>query len=192
MLEASRSAIMSAPPGSEPDLLSLFPPAASYISSALLVPGDQVPQPYRRLLVHQHHMTVTVEAHHGGPVDVVVLDRRHQGNTYARMILLVLRSTGRIVQFGLVRIHFAFCDAGVRDEILSEKTPLGRILIQHNILRHIQPIGFLRVTPGADMVQWFGLQTPEPTYGRLAVLFCDEQPAIEVLEIVAPEGTTRG
>jgi len=24
------------------------------------------------------------------------------------------------------------------------------------------------------------------TYGRLGVIFCDEQPAIEVLEIVAP------
>jgi chorismate-pyruvate lyase len=178
---------MSSLPGSEPDLLSLFPPATSYLSSALLVPGKQVPEPYRGLLVHQHHMTVTVEAHHGGPVDVVVLDRRHQGTTYSRMILLALRGSGRIVQFGLVRIHLGFCNEAVRDAILSEKTPLGRILIQHNILRHIQPIGFLRVTPGADMMQWFGLQTPEPTYGRLAVLFCDERPAIEVLEIVAPE-----
>jgi chorismate-pyruvate lyase len=181
---------MSAAPGSEPDLLSLFPPAASYIRSALLVPGSQVPQPYRDLLVHEHHMTVTVEAFHGGPVDVVVLDRRDQGESYARMILLALRSTGRIVQFGLVRIHFAFCSQAVRDEIRAEKTPLGRILIQHNVLRRIQPIGFLRVEPGTDMMQWFKLQAAEPTYGRLAVLFCDGQPAIEVLEIVAPEPTT--
>jgi chorismate-pyruvate lyase len=178
---------MSAEPGSEPDLLSLFPPAASYLRSAQLVPGSQVPEPYRGLLVHTHHMTVTVEAHHGGPVDVVVLDRRDQGETYSRMILLAVRSTGQIVQFGLVRIHFAFCSQVVRDEIRAEKTPLGRILIQHNILRRIQPIGFLHVTPGNDMVQWFGLEGPVSTYGRLAVLFCDGQPAIEVLEIVAPE-----
>ena len=178
---------MSSAPGSEPDLLSLFPPAASYIQSAQLVPGSHVPEPYRGLLVHEHHMTVTVEAHHGGPVDVVVLDRRHQGNSYSRMILLALRGSGRIVQFGLVRIHFAFCSAEVRDEILSEKTPLGRILIRHNILRRVQPIGFLHVTPGTDMQQWFGLQSPETTYGRLAVIFCGNEPAIEVLEIVAPE-----
>jgi chorismate-pyruvate lyase len=178
---------MSAVPGSEPDLLSLFPPAASYIQSAQLIPGSQVPEPYRGLLVHQHHMTVTVEAHHGGPVDVVVLDRREQGDAYVRMILLALRSTGRIVQFGLARIHFSFCSEQVRQEIRSEKTPLGRILIAHNVLRRIQPIGFLHVVPGTDMMQWFGLQTPVPTYGRLAVLFCDGEPAIEVLEIVAPE-----
>ncbi len=178
---------MSAAPGSEPDLLSLFPPAAGYIHSALLVPGSQVPEPYRSLLVHEHHMTVTVEAHHGGPVDVVVLDRRDQGESYSRMILLALRGTGKIVQFGLVRIHFSFVSPVVREEIRSEKTPLGRILIKHNVLRRIQPIGFLRVVPGNDMVQWFGLQAPEPTYGRLAVLFCDGTPAIEVLEIVAPE-----
>ena len=86
-----------------------------------------------------------------------------------------------------MRIHFAFCSAAVCAEIRAEKKPLGRILIEHDILRRIQPIGFLQVLPASDMVQWFGLQAPETTYGRLAVIFCDGQPAIEVLEIVAPE-----
>jgi chorismate-pyruvate lyase len=170
-----------------PTLLALFPPAASYLSAAVPVLGPQVPPPYHDLLVHEHHMTVTVEAHHGGPVDVVVLDRRLDGDSYARMILLALQGSGRIVQFGIARIRFAYCSQTVRDEIVSEKTPLGRILIQHNVLRRIEPTGFLKVTPGVDMMQWFRLEKPETTYGRLAVIYCDGQPAIEVLEIVAPE-----
>jgi hypothetical protein len=39
----------------------------------------------------------------------------------------------------------------------------------------------------------FGLDTPIPTYGRLALIHCDGYPAVEVLEIVIPiePGPTR-
>jgi hypothetical protein len=53
-------------------------------------------------------------------------------------------------------------------------------------LRTIEPTSFLRVLPGPAMMDWFGLKTPRHTFGRTAVINCDEQPAIEVLEIVAP------
>jgi chorismate-pyruvate lyase len=177
-------------PPAGPDLhalLALFPPA-TYLRSAEPVHADRVPAPYRRLLVHQHHMTVTVEAHHGDLVDVVVLDRRLEGTTYARKILLALKKTGKIVQFGLVRIRLEYCSEPVRRAILAQDTPLGRILIRHNVLRRIEPTAFLRVTPGPQMVHWFDLDRPETTYGRLAIIHCDGKPAIELLEIVAPEG----
>ena len=64
---------------------------------------------------------------------------------------------------------------------------LGRILIDHNVLRRIEPTDYLRVTPGPEMMQWFDLKTPEPAYGRLAIIHCDGKPAIELVEIVAPE-----
>jgi hypothetical protein len=37
------------------------------------------------------------------------------------------------------------------------------------------------------MLDWFGLDAPRPTYGRFALIHTDEQPAVELLEIVAPE-----
>lgn len=178
---------MSASAG--PDLHTLFQlfPPSSYLREFDIVPGEWVPEPYHKLLVHEHHMTVTVEAHHGSLVDVKVLEQKRDGDSYARKILLSLQSTGRVVQFGLVRIWLPYCSQAVRDEILSEKTPLGRILINHNVLRRIEPTEFLRVTPGPDMMQWFGLTEPKITYGRLALIHCDGKPAVELLEIVAPE-----
>lgn len=167
-------------------LLALFPPA-DYLRAWAYVPAAQVPQPYHRLLVHEHHMTVTVEAHHKCAVDVVVLDRRHDGDLYARKILLTRHSDGRVVQFGLVRIHLEFTSPDVRAEIVAEQTPLGRVLIDHNVLRRIEPTAFLRVTPGPAMMTWFGLNNPTQTYGRLALIHCDGRAAIELLEIVAPE-----
>jgi hypothetical protein len=168
------------------DLFDLFPPT-SYLGAYTVVPADRVPKPYHGLLVHEHHMTVTVEAHHGSLVDVKVLEKKRQGNSYSRKILLGLQSTGRIVQFGLVRIWLHYCSPAVREQILEEKTPIGRVLINHNVLRRIEPTEFLRVIPGPEMMRWFGLSTPEPTYGRVALIYCDEQPAVELLEIVAPE-----
>lgn len=167
-------------------LLALFPPP-NFLRAHEIIAGDQVPHPYQKLLVHNHHMTVTVEAHHGSLVDVRVLDDRLEGDVYARKILLALQTTGKIVQFGLVRIRLEFVSPDVRAEITSRKTPLGRILIQHNVLRTISPTSFLRVLPGPAMMEWFGMKTMTPTFGRTAVITCDDQPAIEVLEIVSPE-----
>jgi chorismate-pyruvate lyase len=167
-------------------LLALFPPA-DYFQKEELVHGDQVPEPYHHLLVHEHHMTVTVEAHHGSLVDVRILDSRQDETSYARKILLALRNSGKIVQFGIMRVRLEFCSPQVQEAILAGKTPLGRILINHGVLRRIEPTAFLRIHPGPDLMNWFGLSEPSLTYGRLAYIHCDGQPAIELLEIVAPE-----
>ena len=152
------------------------------------VADDAVPPPYHDLLVHSHHMTVTVEAHHGDLVDVRILARKLEGDSYTRKIVLALQGSGRVVQFGVARVHLDFCSEPVREAIVAGKTPLGRILIQHNVLRVVEPTAYLRVEACAAVAKWFGLSEPRPTYGRLAVIYCDGREAIEVLEIVAPEG----
>ena len=108
---------------------------------------------------------------------------------YARAlkILLELQRSRRVVQFGIVRIHLQYCSEEVQAAIVSAKTPLGRILIDHDVLRRIQPTDFLRVMPGPKFLGYFGLTEPRTMYGRLALIHCDEKPAIELLEIVAPE-----
>lgn len=172
-------------------LLALFP-SCDELSEVAFASADDVPPPYHGLLVHEHHMTVTVEAHHGGLVDVRVLARRRDADVYSRKILLGLQKTGRVVQFGIMRVHLNFCAPDVREEIVSERTPLGRILIQHDVLRRIEPTAFLHMMPGPTMMAWFGLTQPKPTYGRLAIIHCDGLPAVELLEIVAPESPLPG
>jgi hypothetical protein len=167
-------------------LFSFFPQAGD-VPEYEIVPGDEVPPPYHGLLVHDHHMTVTVEAHHGDLVNVRVLARNQTKEDYARKILLTLRGTGRVVQFGIMRVHLPQCSEPVRAEIVAAQTPLGRILIEHDVLRRIEPTAYLRVIPGPAMMRWFDLQQPRLTYGRLAYIHCDGRPAVELLEIVAPE-----
>lgn len=166
-------------------LYALFPGSADR-PACTPIRGDQMPEPYRSLLVHTHHMTVTVERHYGGPVDVDVLETARDGDEYARKILLKLRDGGRVVQSGIVQIDLSLLSPVVRDRIVEGKTPLGRVLIEHDVLRHIRPAGYLRVEPCDEMCRWFGLKTPITTYGRLGIIYTDGRPAIEVLEILAP------
>ena len=168
-------------------LTSLFPEHDAFAEKVEYIPASTTPEPYKALLVHEYHMTVAMEEYHRCKVDVKVLDSRLDGEKYARKILLTLRRTGRVVQFGIVRVNLGYCSEAVRQRIVEGKTPFGRILIEHNVLRRIEPTAFLRVTPSPAMMEWFGLDRPRPTYGRLALIHCDEQPAVELLEIVAPE-----
>lgn len=166
-------------------LYGLFPHSTDR-PEVVEVPARELPQPYHRLLVHTHHMTVTVEDFYHSAVDVRVLASRRGGNEYSRKILLTTRDSRRVVQFGLVRIDLGACSAAVRNEILEGKTPLGRVMIEHNMLRRIEPTAFFRVALSAEMAGWFGAVPATTTYGRLGIIYTGEQPVVEVLEILAP------
>jgi hypothetical protein len=166
-------------------LYRLFPDSPDR-PAATVIPADNVPPPYHRLLVHTHHMTVTVEDFYGGPVDVKVLACRRDGDEYARKILLTHRGTGHVVQLGLVRINLGVCPEPVRNAIVEGKTPLGRVLIEHDMLRRIEPVAFLRVPLRPAMAGWFGAAAGAETYGRLGVIYTGDRPAVEVLEILTP------
>ena len=167
-------------------LYRLFPDSHDKPQASEL-PAADMPEPYHKLLVHTHHMTVTVEEFYRSPVDVQVLNCRRSGNEYARKILLTLRDDNqKVVQFGLVRINLGVCPEPVRNAIIEETTPLGRILIQHNMLRRIEPLAFLRVTLCPTMAEWFRVPPGSETFGRVGVIYTGDRPAVEVLEILAP------
>jgi chorismate-pyruvate lyase len=167
------------------ELCSLFPDADG-IPAATPISAEEMPEPYRSLLVHTHHMTVTVEQFYGDSVNVQVLESRIDADEYSRKILLSLAKSGRVVQFGIVAINVNLLSETVRNQILAGTTPLGRVLIQNNVLRRVRPISYVKVTPNTAFRSWFAMTTDEPLYGRVGVIDTDGEPAIEVLEILAP------
>ena len=169
-------------------LTSLFPDGETLFERAAHVPSALTPEPYKRLLVHEHHMTVTMEEFHHASVVVKVLDRKLDGDIYSRKILLERAGDGRIVQFGIVRFDLGVVLPAVREEILSERTPLGRILINYNVLRHIDLGAILQIAAGPGLAKLLGCETGQITYGRLATIFCNQKPAVDLLEVAAPVG----
>ena len=90
------------------------------------------------------------------------------------------------MQFGIVKFNFSYVTKDVHDEIVAGNTPLGRVLINHNVLRHIDLGAILRITAGPDLAKHLQMPENEVTYGRLATIFCNQAPAVDLLEISAP------
>jgi chorismate-pyruvate lyase len=167
-------------------LVALFYSDTAQLGQFELVTADEMPPDYCTLLAHQNHMTVTVERFHNSPVDVRVLKSQVTGTHYARKILLARQSDGVVVQFGIMRINFAYLSEKVRREVESRAKPLGRILIENNVLREVELVKLWKVTPGEDLRSLFSLPKGAVTYGRTALIHCNGEPAVELLEIVTP------
>lgn len=168
------------------ELVQLFYNNVEDLAEFEQVSGDAMPDDYRSLLDHNHHMTVTVESYHDCLVDVNVLDFRKRDVAYQRKILLTRKSDQNVVMFGIVRLHTQYLAARVRDEIESRRIPLGRVLINHNVLRRVELGKLWKVTPNLELQRHFNLESPKVTFGRTAIIHCDDEPAIELVEIVAP------
>jgi chorismate-pyruvate lyase len=164
-------------------LTSLFPEHDAFAEKVEYIPASTTPEPYKTLLVHDHHMTVAMEEHHRCKVDVTVLDSRLDGEKYARKILLTKGGTDVVVQFGIVTFDFQYVTKAVKEEILSMKVPLGRVLINHNVLRHVDLNAILRITAGPALARHLQIRDGDVTYGRVATIFCNQQPAIDLLEV---------
>ncbi len=147
----------------------------------LVAPSD-LPLVAQNLLVHQFHMTVTLEAHHHSPLAVKVLERFQSGDAYTRRICLST-DLAKPVLYGVVRIHLNFCKPEVKKAILAEAEPLGRILIRHCVLTRIELLGLLRIRSERVPKAWFGPREKD-VYGRLAVIHCDGKAAVELLELI--------
>ena len=170
-------------------------PALSYLADprfgALLeelrrepVQAAQLVEPYRGLLVHHEHMTAVLQAHHGGALQLEVLQECLDDNIYSRLIQLTVRDSAQVVETGIARLNLELMDDAVRGAILTRNRPLGDVLIRHEVLRWIQPLWFLRFSGRSGLLQPFGPGSPE-AFGRIGIIHCHGQPAIELLEIVA-------
>ncbi|TWT67245.1 hypothetical protein [Allorhodopirellula solitaria] len=183
-----------------------------YSDSDTLATFEEVamcPPPFDQLLDHNSHMTVTVEAFHGEKVDVVVhrsCNHLRDGRTiwqddpalqgegrrliaeqtasYSREITLVTHAARKIVQYGLVRLDPSTIGQEVWMEIAGEGIPLGRALINHNVLRSVELDRLWRITPNQTLASFLGTAPNEVIYGRTALIRCNDQPAIELVEIV--------
>jgi hypothetical protein len=172
-------------PGKELRLLLAFFGDAELPKSEV-VPPASIPSPYRELLVHNGHMTETLERYYEVPVDVHPYAVHRSGRMYGRKLDLTVGPEGRVVMTGAMLFNLNAVDEAVQAEILAAQVPLGRILIQHGVLREVAAETFLKILPDDPFVARFRLQAPAPAYGRLATIFCEDKPAVDLLEIVRP------
>ncbi len=151
------------------------------------VPGEQVPQPFRKLLVHEGDMTPTLEKFHRSAIHLNVLGREQRDDIYFREVLLLADDSEKVVEFGAIKINLAYFPPPARQEILREHLPLGTILARNKIDHTSRPKAFLKVQSDAFMNGVLGLNGVHTLYGRRNTLSnLQGQPLAEIVEILPP------
>ena len=142
-----------------------------------------MPEDYARLLAHDEHMTVSLEEFYAGSLSVHVVRESKCTEYYARCSLLSRQSDDRIVQFGVMRIDLAGLPIPVRRAIESHTAPLGRILIEHGLLREVELLALWEIEPGTELNEHLPVSR-SPIYGRSAQIHVEGEPSVDLLEIV--------
>lgn len=170
------------------DFCAEFQLSGGVADHAEQVSVEAMPPVYRNLLVHNEHMTERLRGFWGRDIHLSVLRHREEGDVYQRHILLQLAVTGRVVEVGLARIDLSYTSDAVREKIIERRTPLGDVLISANVLRRIEPRWYFRFGGACPLLADFRDPELSKAYGRLGTIFCDDAPAIELLEIVTDRG----
>ncbi len=179
-----------------PPVAQHLPPATAllerfYVRRGLPLPrlqllhGEELPSPYRGLLVHSDDMTPTLEAFWKRPLGLTVLTRLHEGESYLREVVLHVADEGQPVEYGAIQIHLNHFPPAARRLVLEEERPLGKILEVEAIGHLSWPQAYFRVWSETHMSSVLRLLQPGPLYGRRNVLLDGQRRLLaEVIEVL--------
>jgi hypothetical protein len=154
------------------------------------IQGDEMPEPYRSLLVHERDMTPTLENFHGSEIHLRILKREQRGDFYSREVVLLLNGSDKAVEFGANKVSLVLFPPKARQLILEERVPLGRILKECEIPHATFAKAFFRVTPDELINSVLHLKSQTWLYGRKAtILDGQKRPLSEIVEILPPSST---
>lgn len=181
--------------GSHPPavLAAVYPLNEFYARAGVALPrfepisGDEVPEPWRSLLVHDRDMTPTLESHYRDEIHIEVLGRERRGEAYFREVVLRLDGDDRPVEFGANRISLDRLPTVIRRLVLQEQLPFGHILKAHELPHRGAPEAFFRVEADPLMARALRVAPGLVLYGRHNTLRdLEGRPISEVVEILPP------
>jgi chorismate-pyruvate lyase len=179
--------------------LDLLYPLNEFYEEAGLIPppttrmnGREMPEPYRRLLVHDRDMTPTLEAAYDREMNLRVLKYALDHEVFSRQILLTPEGADTPVVFGAIKIYLDEFPTAARELVLERKLPLGTILATQAIKHFSRPDAFFEVEADAQICDALGITGPARLYGRRNVLGNSTgRKLAQVLEILPPAGGIR-
>ena len=148
------------------------------------VDPEDIPSPYRSLLVHADDMTRTLERHYGGPVMLRALSTFASGAWYFRRVLLVQEYSGRPVEMGAIRMKLDTFGATLKAQILKNEVPLGRLLVDSRYDYASRVKGYLALTPNPEMMGVFWMREPRTLYGRRTEILHGRSKIGDIVEVL--------
>ncbi|MEM1444190.1 MAG: hypothetical protein AAGF67_17720 [Verrucomicrobiota bacterium] len=128
--------------------------------------GDEVPYPYRSLLVHENDMTPTLAAFHHSKLYLRVHAHESTEEFVMRLVSLHSKASDKPVEYGAIAIQLAGLSPEVRELVTEGEVPLGAILGEHSVVHRGSPTAYFSVP--SDMLISAALNQPagEMLYGR--------------------------
>jgi chorismate-pyruvate lyase len=174
----------------ESDASILAPLAGFYAAAGRPLPavqtvaGTAMPRVLATLLSAPEPLTPRLEDHYGETLALRVLERRREGDRYARCVVLV-RPDGAPAVLGAIAIDLGRLPPVVRDAVLAETVPFGHLLT--NAVAH--PDALLRVACDDFIADALALPDGDVhLYGRRRTLTdAAGTTAATIVEILAPD-----
>ena len=149
---------------------------------------EQIPEPYRRLLVHRCNMTPTLEKYYSGTIHIEPIHMIQVDGEITREVVLRMDADEKPVEYSANRIFLPAVTAQARQMIMEARVPLGSILRICDCRHTVHPSGFFRIRPTGFMMQVFDMQAKASLFGRRTTLVgLDGKTIAEVCEILPME-----
>lgn len=181
--------------GMKKEIEDMFYPLSEYyrdydipMPSFESVKPEDMPEPYRHLLVHDADMTGRLTDFHGEALALRVLEKDSLRGVLVRRVVLYGHKSGKEVEFGEILIYLNRFESGVRALIEAGKLPLGGILVDHQVEFISSPSHYLKVVTDEMIAECLATSVRMELYGRKNKLtnFAGEVLA-EIVEILPPE-----
>lgn len=147
--------------------------------------GEEVPYPYRSLLVHSNDMTPTLAAFHHSRLSLEVHEHELSGDFLMRLVTLHAASDGTPVEYGAIAIQLGGFPPEAAAEVAAGKKPLGALLGEYAIEHRGSPSAFFSVPADARIAAALGQSPGETLYGRCnQLLGADGMVFADIVEIL--------
>jgi chorismate-pyruvate lyase len=128
--------------------------------------GEEVPEPYRSLLVHQNDMTPTLRAHHASEITLQVIDSEASEDYVMRQVVLHRESDGAPVEYGAIGIHLEAFPPHVKELVREGKRPLGGILGSEGVPHSSAPRAWFSIETDEHIGELLHIAPGTKLYGR--------------------------
>jgi chorismate-pyruvate lyase len=152
-----------------------------------VIDGAVMPPPYQALLVHHGDMTSRLEAFHGAPMKLRVLNLERSADAYRREVLLCARETGLPVEYGAIEINLTAFEEPLRSEVLEGRLPLGGLLNRAKFKYRSEPRAYLRILPDLTLCRLFDVDVAAAFFGRSNTLLAESGTVLaRIVEVLRP------
>lgn len=169
-------------------LAGFYAAAAQPLPAIREIAAAEMPEPYRRLLVHDRDMTTTLEAFHGVRTHLRLLTAKNDDGIYRREVVLALVGLEKPVEFGAVTIHLELLPPDARQAVMTAQRPLGGVLVGYGVKFTSRPKAFIAIEPDETIGKVLEMERRSTTlYGRCnALLDAQGRVLADIVEILPP------